>query len=69
MAYTEVTRTGYGTRLKNSLGGVLIGILMFIGGTILLWWNEGRAVKTSDIFTKQVLEEVDNVKITDDSDY
>jgi len=49
MAYTEVTRTGYGTRLKNSLGGVLIGILMFIGGTILLWWNEGRAVKTSDM--------------------
>ena len=49
MAYTEVTRTGYGTRLKNSLGGVLIGILMFIGGTVLLWWNEGRAVKTSDM--------------------
>ena len=49
MAYTEVTRTGYGTRLKNSLGGILIGILMFIGGTILLWWNEGRAVKTSDM--------------------
>ena len=49
MAYTEVTRTGYGTRLKNSLGGVLIGILMFIGGTILLWWNEGNAKKTYDI--------------------
>ncbi len=49
MAYTEVTRTGYGTRLKNSLGGILIGILMFIGGTVLLWWNEGRAVKTSDM--------------------
>ena len=47
MAYTEVTRTGYGTRLKNSLGGILIGILMFIGGTVLLWWNEGRAVKTT----------------------
>lgn len=27
----------------------MIGILMFIGGTILLWWNEGRAVKTSDM--------------------
>ncbi|MBO6223064.1 MAG: TMEM43 family protein [Bacteroidales bacterium] len=49
MAYTEVTRTGYGSRLKNSLGGILIGILMFIGGTVLLWWNEGRAVKTSDM--------------------
>ena len=49
MAYTEVTRTGYGTRLKNSLGGVLIGLVMFIGGTVLLWWNEGRAVKTTNM--------------------
>ncbi len=49
MAYTEVTRTGYGTRLKNSLGGVFFGILMFIGGTILLWWNEGRTVKTTNM--------------------
>ena len=47
MAYTEVTRTSYGSRLKNSLGGIFIGILMFLGGTALLWWNEGRAVKTT----------------------
>lgn len=47
MAYTEVTRTSYGSRLKNSLGGIFIGILMFFGGTALLWWNEGRAVKTT----------------------
>lgn len=47
MAYTEVTRTSYGSRLKNSLGGIFIGILLFLGGTALLWWNEGRAVKTT----------------------
>ena len=47
MAYTETTTTSYGSRLKNSVGGVFSGILMFIIGTCLLWWNEGRAVKTT----------------------
>lgn len=47
MAYTETTTTGYGTRLKNSLGGIGAGFVMFLGATCLLWWNEGRAVKTA----------------------
>lgn len=47
MAYTETTTTSYGTRLKNSVGGVFTGFLMFIIATCLLWWNEGRAVKTT----------------------
>ncbi|MBE6222321.1 MAG: hypothetical protein E7125_02560 [Bacteroidales bacterium] len=47
MAFTETTRTSYGKRLGNSLGGVLMGIILFIGGTALIWWNEGRAVKTT----------------------
>jgi len=46
MAYTEVTRTGYGDRLKKALGGVVGGFVMFIGGTALLFWNEGNFVKT-----------------------
>ena len=46
MAYQEVTRTGYGTRVGNSFKAIGIGILMFVLGTALLWWNEGRAVKT-----------------------
>ncbi len=33
MAYQEVTRTGYGDRLKKALGGVVGGFVMFIGGT------------------------------------
>ncbi|MCR4769751.1 MAG: TMEM43 family protein [Bacteroidaceae bacterium] len=48
MAYTETKTTSYGSRVKNSFGGILVGILLFIGGTILLWWNEGRAVRTAD---------------------
>ena len=49
MAYTETKTTGYGTRVKNSCSGIGAGIIMFIIGTVLLWWNEGRAVKTADM--------------------
>ena len=59
MAYTETTRTSYGKRLGNSLGGILTGLLLFIGGTVLIWWNEGRAVKTSKMLKEaqgQVVE-------------
>ena len=46
MAYQEVTTTGYGTRVGNSFKAIGSGILLFCLGTALLWWNEGRAVKT-----------------------
>ena len=46
MAYTETTTTGYGTRVGNSFKAIGSGFLLFIAGTVLLWWNEGRAVKT-----------------------
>ena len=46
MAYTETTTTGYGTRVGNSFKAIGSGLLLFVLGTALLWWNEGRAVKT-----------------------
>ncbi|MBO7539409.1 MAG: TMEM43 family protein [Prevotella sp.] len=46
MAYTETTTTGYGTRVGNSFKAIGSGLLLFLLGTALLWWNEGRAVKT-----------------------
>ncbi|MBQ6965336.1 MAG: TMEM43 family protein [Bacteroidaceae bacterium] len=46
MAYTETTTTGYGTRVGRSFKGIASGFLLFVAGTVLLWWNEGRAVKT-----------------------
>ena len=45
MAYTETRTVGYGSRLKNSLTGIPMGFLLFIAGTCLLFWNEGRTVK------------------------
>lgn len=47
MAYTETTTVGYGSRITNSVKGILSGFLLLIIGTVLLWWNEGRAVKTA----------------------
>ena len=46
MAYTVTKTTGYGQRVSNSFKGIFSGILLFIIGTILLFWNEGRFVKT-----------------------
>ena len=46
MAYTETTTTGYGTRVGNSFKAIGSGFMLFLAGTALLWWNEGRAVKT-----------------------
>ena len=37
---------GYGSRVGNSFKAIGSGFLLFIAGTVLLWWNEGRAVKT-----------------------
>ena len=47
MAYVEKTTTSYGKRLKDSIGGIGAGFVMLIAGTILLFWNEGRTVKTT----------------------
>ncbi len=49
MAYQEVTTTGYGTRVGNSFKAIGSGFLLFIAGTALLWWNEGRAVRQGDM--------------------
>ena len=52
MAYQEVTTTSYGKRVGNSFKGIGGGIIMFIAATVLLWWNEGRAVKTDKMLNE-----------------
>ena len=44
MAYQVKTTTSYGGRLKKALKGVVGGFIMFVAGTALLFWNEGRFV-------------------------
>ena len=41
-SFTEVTQKGLGGNLKDSLGGVVVGFLMFLISFPVLWWNEGR---------------------------
>ncbi|MBK8456401.1 MAG: TMEM43 family protein [Phyllobacteriaceae bacterium] len=47
MAVTVVTSQSWFSRLGNSVIGSLIGLLLVIGMVGMLFWNEGRAVKTA----------------------
>ena len=58
MAYQTVTHNSYGSRVKKSAGGVGTGFLMLIAGIILLFWNEGRTVKTT-----RTIKEVDKLAV------
>ena len=46
MAYTETTQTSWGSRLGGAFKGIVTGIVLVVVGTVLLYWNEGRTVKT-----------------------
>ena len=67
MAYTETTTNSYGSRLGKSFGGIGTGFLMFLAGTALLWWNEGRAVKTDKMLNEAqgVTVEMENINKID----
>lgn len=57
--FTETTTEGYGSRLGGSFMGLMFGILLLAGSVILLYWNEGRAVRALDALdhgAKQVIE-------------
>ena len=47
MAVTETETVSYGSRLGGSFKGMLPGVILFIVAFPLLFWNEGRAVKTA----------------------
>ncbi len=43
--YTEVTSTSWFSRISNSLKGIIIGSALILAAIVLLFWNEGRAVR------------------------
>ena len=49
---TEITTVSWGERLGSSIKGVIIGIVLFLAGIAVLFWNEGNYVKM-----KKTLEE------------
>lgn len=50
MPTTITTKTSWFSRIGSSIKGVFIGIVLVIFAGILLFWNEGRAVKTYQSF-------------------
>ncbi len=58
MAYTTTTKQSYGNRVSKSFKGIGSGILLFIIGTILLFWNEGRTVKV-----KRAINQAEDVTV------
>ena len=67
MAVQVTTKTSYGQRLGNSFKGIGSGFLLLIIGTVLLWWNEGRAVKTAKMLNRaeKVAVEMPDVRTVD----
>lgn len=63
MATTVTTSTSWFSRLGNSFKNIFIGFILVIGAIVLLFWNEGRAVKT-----EQSLKEGLSVVISASSD-
>ena len=58
MAYTEKFTTSWTSRVGNAFKGILIGFVLIIIGTILLWWNEGRNVGTNDAIKEASLNAI-----------
>lgn len=52
MAYQETKNISYGTRVSNSAKGIGTGFMLLLAATIMLWWNEGRAVKTTKMLNE-----------------
>ncbi|WMJ73698.1 TMEM43 family protein [Cytophagaceae bacterium ABcell3] len=62
-SFTEVTSQSWLSRLGGAFKGILFGIVCVVGSVYLLWWNEGRAVKTA-----KTLEEGAGAVVSIDND-
>lgn len=60
--YTRVTSESWFSRIGKSIKNIFGGFILFIGAIVLLWWNEGRAVKTA----KGLEEGAENVVVLDE---
>jgi len=43
--FSTTTSQGWGSRLKNSFGGIIFGLILVGGSFVALWLNEGRSVR------------------------
>jgi hypothetical protein len=61
-SFTEFSRQGYFGRIGSSIKGVLVGLVFLVISVALLFWNEGRAVRTA-----RMLKEAGNLVVTIDA--
>ncbi len=45
--FEEKTSTSWISRLGGSIKSIFFGLLLFLGSMVLMWYNEGRAVRTA----------------------
>ena len=61
-SFQKVTRQGWGSRLGDSIKGILVGVVLFIAAFPILWLNEGSSVRRY-----KALKEGEGVTISVDS--
>lgn len=66
MAVREVTRENWTQRILESIKGIAVGFLIFVLAFPLLFWNEGRAVKTSRSLSEgaAAVVSIDHTRVT-----
>lgn len=61
-SYSNASSENWFSRLMGSFKTVLLGFILFTGAFFLIWWNEGRAIKTT-IGLEQGLNETVNANL------
>lgn len=51
-SFSSTTSQSWFSRIFESIKSVLVGVVLFIASFPLLWWNEGRAVRTAKSLTE-----------------
>ena len=46
MAVTETTSQSWFSRIGDAFKGIIVGLALVVAAVVLLWWNEGRTIKT-----------------------
>lgn len=61
--FTEVTTTGYGKRVGNAFGGIIIGIVLFFASFYVLYTNEGSV--DMSVIAKTAVQVDSSQEVTD----
>ena len=48
-SFTEVTTKSFGQNVKNSFGGIIVGLILFLVSVFVLWTNEGNLARQNQI--------------------